>query len=306
MEKVIDFGNIGNLGLFADTISILDESYLVGRIRGGSDALTALIGHDPLRINGTLVMLMHSGSPVHLSVNQKELVLGPDTALTAFTNHMIMLTETVPDDIDISIMYFDNKFLQNVNINLTAVAMPAVTEKPSPTRQLTPEEMDLLCKYVDLLYLNTVDRTNIQINKQIAASLLAALFFQMVQFHHKRLALEFGKAQGQHLSIRRQDYVRQFLRLVHLNYARERTVKYYSDKMCITAKYLTMLVKEATGRTAAQWIDDFVLTEAKNQLRFSGKNIQQVAYSLNFPTQSSFGKYFRHLTGMSPTEYQKG
>ena len=40
-------------------------------------------------------------------------------------------------------------------------------------------------------------------------------------------------------------------------------------------------------------------------LRFSGKNIQQVSYALNFPTQSSFGKYFKHLTGMSPTEYQK-
>ncbi|MDE6556065.1 MAG: helix-turn-helix domain-containing protein, partial [Duncaniella sp.] len=37
---------------------------------------------------------------------------------------------------------------------------------------------------------------------------------------------------------------------------------------------------------------------------FSGKNIQQVANTLNFPSQSAFGKYFKHLTGKSPSEYQ--
>jgi probable transcriptional regulator araC family len=47
-----------------------------------------------------------------------------------------------------------------------------------------------------------------------------------------------------------------------------------------------------------------VLQEAKNLLRYSGKNVQQVAYELNFTNQSSFGKYFKHLTGMSPTQFQ--
>ncbi|WP_290101184.1 helix-turn-helix domain-containing protein, partial [Duncaniella muris] len=51
--------------------------------------------------------------------------------------------------------------------------------------------------------------------------------------------------------------------------------------------------------------DDYVILEAKNLLRFSGKNIQQVSYELNFPNQSSFGKYFKHLTGFSPSEYQR-
>ena len=65
------------------------------------------------------------------------------------------------------------------------------------------------------------------------------------------------------------------------------------------------MVKETTGKSAANWIDDFVLMEAKNLLRYSGKNVQQVAYALNFTNQSSFGKFFKHLTGQSPTEYQK-
>ena len=80
---------------------------------------------------------------------------------------------------------------------------------------------------------------------------------------------------------------------------------FYASKLFISPKYLSLIVKETTGKSAARWIDEFVLMEAKNMLRYSGKNIQQVAYALNFSNQSSFGKYFKHLTGMSPTEYQK-
>lgn len=65
------------------------------------------------------------------------------------------------------------------------------------------------------------------------------------------------------------------------------------------------MVREATGRPASAWIDDYVILEAKNLLRFSGKNVQQIAYELNFTNQSSFGKYFKHLTGMSPTQFQR-
>ena len=95
------------------------------------------------------------------------------------------------------------------------------------------------------------------------------------------------------------------MRLVHLNYTQHRSLSFYAEQLYITPKYLTLLVKEATGRSATQWINDFVITEAKNLLRFSGKNVQQVAYALNFSNQSAFGKYFKHLTGISPTAYQK-
>ena len=80
---------------------------------------------------------------------------------------------------------------------------------------------------------------------------------------------------------------------------------FYASQLYITPKYLSLLIKEATGRSAAEWIDEFVIMEAKNMLRFSGKNVQQVAYDLNFPNQSAFGKYFKHLTGMSPTRFQR-
>lgn len=82
-------------------------------------------------------------------------------------------------------------------------------------------------------------------------------------------------------------------------------VSFYAEKLFISPKYLSLIIKESIGRSAAEVIDEYVILEAKNLLRFSGKNIQQVAYELNFPNQSSFGKYFKHLTGMSPSEFQR-
>lgn len=105
-------------------------------------------------------------------------------------------------------------------------------------------------------------------------------------------------------SSRKLNYVQTFLRLVRTHHKRERAIGFYADKMFISPKYLSLIIKEATGRSAAEWIDQYVLQEAKNLLRYSGKNVQQIAYELNFTNQSSFGKYFKHLTGVSPTQFQ--
>jgi AraC-like DNA-binding protein len=72
----------------------------------------------------------------------------------------------------------------------------------------------------------------------------------------------------------------------------------------VTPKHLTETVKEMTGKTAGEWIDDAIILEAKVLLRNSGTGIAQVANLLNFPDQSSFGKFFKKHTGYAPTEFR--
>ncbi len=127
------------------------------------------------------------------------------------------------------------------------------------------------------------------------------MIYQMILVNYRRIGHD--KISGNR-SVSRTTIVRDFIKLVHVHYTTERSVGFYAGRLCISPKYLSLLVKEATGRSAARWIDEFVLMEAKNLLRYSGKNVQQVAYALNFPNQSSFGKFFKHLTVQSPTAYQ--
>ena len=66
-----------------------------------------------------------------------------------------------------------------------------------------------------------------------------------------------------------------------------------------------MVVKKVSGRTASDWIDEYVVLEAKQMLRTTTLTVQEVSRELNFANQSFFGKYFKKHVGMSPSEYRQ-
>lgn len=104
--------------------------------------------------------------------------------------------------------------------------------------------------------------------------------------------------------ISKSNIVRRFMELVQEHYREERLIGFYADRLCITPKYLSKLMKENTGRSAGDWIENHVILEARALLQSSDMTIQQIASSLNFPNQSFFGKYFKRATGLSPKQYR--
>lgn len=87
-------------------------------------------------------------------------------------------------------------------------------------------------------------------------------------------------------------------------YLRERDVSFYAKMQHITPRYFSSIIKEKSGRNASQWIIQIVITEAKQLLEGSSLSIKEIAARLNFPTQSFFGKYFKHYAGLSPKAYR--
>ena len=63
--------------------------------------------------------------------------------------------------------------------------------------------------------------------------------------------------------------------------------------------------REASGRSAPDWIDAFVILEAKNLLKYSDKSIKEIVFALNFPNQSVFYKFFKAHTGLTPSQFRK-
>jgi AraC-like DNA-binding protein len=105
-------------------------------------------------------------------------------------------------------------------------------------------------------------------------------------------------------SVYKNGIVERFMALVQEHYRTERLISFYANKLCITPKYLSKIVKENTGRSAGEWIENHVILEARAMLQSSDMTIQQIATSLNFPNQSFFGKYFKRATGDSPKQYR--
>lgn len=96
----------------------------------------------------------------------------------------------------------------------------------------------------------------------------------------------------------------QFINLVQQNFKRERFLDFYATQLEITPKHLSRTMKSLTGSTAVEWIERYVILEAKVLLKSTNMSIQQIADDLNFPSQSFFGKYFKKNVGMSPKEFR--
>ena len=107
-----------------------------------------------------------------------------------------------------------------------------------------------------------------------------------------------------HHVTRKENLVKNFTQLVQKQFRSQRNVNMYSEQLSITPKYLTETVKEITGKTAGEIIDDFVLLEAKLLLDNPALSIAEIADELHFSDQSFFGKYFKRHTGLSPKEYR--
>lgn len=99
--------------------------------------------------------------------------------------------------------------------------------------------------------------------------------------------------------------VDKFLKLAEKHYKTEKQVGFYADELCLTPKYLSQVVKQYTGKSAADWLDDYLILEAKALLKSTNMTIQQISDVLNFPSQSFFGKFFKRVVGNSPREYKK-
>ncbi len=95
-----------------------------------------------------------------------------------------------------------------------------------------------------------------------------------------------------------------FLLLVQEYFRTERFLDFYAKKLGVTSKHLSRTIKTQTGQTAVEWIERFVILEAKVLLKSSNLNIQQISEMLHFPSQSFFGKYFKKYTGISPREFR--
>ena len=104
---------------------------------------------------------------------------------------------------------------------------------------------------------------------------------------------------------RKEELFADFQTLLREHCKKQHNVKFYAGKLCITTQYLSSILKEQSGRSASQWIQEALIIEAKGLLKSPRINVQQVADKLNFPDQSTFGKFFKKHTGLSPMAFRK-
>ncbi|WP_304250167.1 AraC family transcriptional regulator, partial [Phocaeicola plebeius] len=104
---------------------------------------------------------------------------------------------------------------------------------------------------------------------------------------------------------RGEEIVKRLVQYIIKHYTKERSVAFYADLLHISPQHLSTTVNKITGKTVTDIIAKLVITDAEAKLKSTDFTIQEIAYSLNFPDISFFGKYFKRYTGMSPKQYRE-
>lgn len=171
----------------------------------------------------------------------------------------------------------------------------------NPSVVLSEQEKNLCKSYLSLI--NEISELKIPNTKESVTSLISSIFYLMGALWGNRVT-EAIKNQDEG-SIRSKAVFENFLKLVRDYHTKERNLSFYADKLFLTPKYLSKLIKTVSGKSAHEWIDSFVILEAKNLLKYSDMSIKSIVYELNFPNQTTFYRFFKTKTGMTPSEYRK-
>ncbi len=256
----------------------------------------------PCRFEGLMIIYCGKGH-VKLSVNLNEYEM-TDRNLIIVSPEKIVKVTSIPDggteDVDLAIVAMSPKFAQDIHINFKRLLNEVLTLKRASGIVLNEEQEVMMGNYFALMA--RIVRTENSFKDNTLTSLVSSLISFIAGILAEKLE-KFDETEFQ-ASGRSRIVFEQFIRLVGEYHTRYRNVGFYADKLCLTPKYLSKLIKTASGKSAPDWIDAFVILESKNLLKYSDISIKEIVYRLNFPNQSVFYKFFKGRTGMTPSEYR--
>jgi AraC-like DNA-binding protein len=304
--QTIDIRRILALAPIIDEYS-LGSDLILGEVSGKrvekSEAMLAMLKY-PVRFDGYMIFFLRKGHfTIDLNLNTYE--VKPNSLLMNVPGNIIKLSSYDEDHIGDAELYFvlaSREFMSGIRFDFNKLFQESLTLWKNPCITLTEEDQALAQEYFTLARNVILSK---QLNKkEILGSLVTSFTYVTMDVWTRELN-ESRKVESPS-SARMNQLFERFLALVTEYHNTERGMAFYAEKLCLTPKYLSKLVKEASGQSGPAWIDSFVILEAKNLLKYSDKTIKEIVYTLHFPNQSVFYKFFKAHTGMTPSEYRKG
>jgi AraC-like DNA-binding protein len=249
----------------------------------------------PAKIDGFSAIIMMSGEAV-VSIDMQNYNIKPNN-IVFFNPDSIIRTIKCSSNATAYFLAFSKSFVHEIQVDLSTSLPVYMRFGKAPLMEATQEDIDEIRQLFQLI------KTMLRSDKErylheIIRTLFATAFYIITDINQRDSLVETKQGRCEVL-------FDEFMSLLQQYNKSERNVSFYAKQLGITPKYLSSVVKDVSGKSAARWIDESVILEAKTLLKFSGMSIQEIAYRLNFSTQSFFGKYFKQHTGISPSRYKR-
>ena len=271
---------------------------IMGECIAANSASEMEIFRFPSHLNALIIGVGIEGE-TSLTSNLQEFRLKKDSLFIFSPKHILQVQSNNRFKAHLIVIAPD--FLKRINID-TKRMMPLFLQFGSlPCMELTHAESQSLRSFISMVE-EELKGSETDFSSEIIGGLIAATIYKVgdILTHYLTEHPEVDSP----IHNRAEEYFRQFTELLGEHYKHERSVGFYARQLCITPKYLTTLIKRISGKSVSEWIDNYVILEAKTLLKYSNMSVQEIAYYLNFPNQSFFGSYFKRNAGMSPSQYK--
>lgn len=168
----------------------------------------------------------------------------------------------------------------------------------SPSYQLTEEQVQQSLKLLDVIeMISSYPASALPNRHQMLLSQIDITFEMLNCFRHEQ--------DKSHWEPRERIVFNDFCDLLAIHHRETHSVADYAAYLHISPKYFSSLIQKAIGVTAGEWIDQYLVTQIKKVLVCRADlSIQQVAFEFGFAESATFCRYFKHLTGLTPSEYR--
>lgn len=134
---------------------------------------------------------------------------------------------------------------------------------------------------------------------QILSALVKTICFEILDAYFDGLSISPLQQNN------RDKIFQRFLQDCFMHFKKHRDVKFYAELQHLTPRYFSTVIRKVSGKTPIEWINLSLVTEAKKLLATPELNIKEIALQLNFEDQSLFGRYFKRITGLSPSSFRE-
>lgn len=251
---------------------------------------------NPMRLK-VIVLIFCAEGKLQVDVNGAPYIIHKNDALFC-TPNVIVNNYMISPDFKGKVLCLSSRFIQQQLQSSADIWNKVFYITQNPKLHLEENEVNVFNQYYELLRSKVKQRDHVY-HQELMQALLQAFYYDMSNALNRFISSENKLLRQGELLFQR------FIDLLSQSSQKKRFVSHYSNLLNVTPKYLSMVCKDVSGKSASEWINEYVTEDIRYRLKYSSKSIKEISIELDFPNISFFGKYVRAHLGMSPTEFRK-
>lgn len=248
----------------------------------------------PYFIEEITLIIVRSGK-ARIRINLNEFSVSKNTIVILTPNCIIEMLE-YNEKIEADILLFNYDVVADLPLTKELGSLVEIFND-SPTLVLRDDDFrEISDMYAVLAYHCNKQKL---LKSEVTKNILYALCYLVVDlYRQEKITTEVSFAS------RLETLYQNFSSLLFLHYKKERSITFYSDKLHVTPKYFSKVVKNVSKRNASDLIDEMVIMGIKASLKCTDQSVLQISEEFNFPNPSFFGTFFKKKTGFTPLGYR--